>query len=251
MCHTVYNIIMDMLHLLLYNSGIVLISVSLRRIMNKIDCLVIDDERDLADSIEEYFGVFDLSVDCSYNISDAEQLMINNSYSIVLLDLNLPDGSGYELCKKMRNSPNNIPIFFISARVNDDDIIRAYGIGADDYITKPFSLSVLYAKVKAKLNRVKIGTDISLIDSALTVTVGNIEVELKLMECKLLRYFMDNANIVLTKEQLFDNVWQGTYSENTLNVHIKRLRDKIEKDSNNPTRIITIWGVGYKYNDKA
>ena len=118
----------------------------------RLDCLIIDDEKELADNTAEYFNMFDVKTSAVYSSSDAEEFLKNNEVSLVLLDINLSDGSGFELCKKIRQTLN-IPILFISARNTDDDKIIALNIGGDDYIEKPYSLGVLLAKVKVVLKR--------------------------------------------------------------------------------------------------
>lgn len=217
--------------------------------MNNNDCLIVEDEKDLADSIQSYFGVFGIKADCAYSIESAQKHLENTKYRIVLMDINLPDGSGYNLCRELK-CKSDVLVHFISARGEDDDIICAYGVGASDYTCKPFSLAVLYAKVSSMLKRKESKNDVVLDKAAMTVAVGGTEIKLKLMEFKLLDYLMKYPNIVLDKEKIFDEVWAGVFSENTLNVHIKKLRDKIEKDSKNPQRIVTVWGVGYKFCNK-
>ena len=202
-----------------------------------------------ADSIQSYFGVFGIKAHCAYSVESAQKHLENTKYAVVLMDINLPDGSGYNLCRELK-SQSDILVHFISARGGDDDIIRAYGVGANDYTCKPFSLAVLYAKVRSMLKRNELKNNVVLDKSAMTVIVDSTEIKLKQMEFKLLHYLMQYPNVVLDKEKIFDEVWSGVFSENTLNVHIKKLRDKIEKDSKKPERIVTVWGVGYKFCNK-
>ena len=149
----------------------------------------------------------------------------------------------------------DIPILFISARTSDDDILTALNIGGDDYITKPYTLSVLLAKVKAVLKRcARSGeavplriADVEIDLSAHKVTVGGKPVKLKEMEFRLLTYLAQNLGRVVTKEELLENVWPDPYvGEGTLSVHIRHLREKIEKDPNHPQLILTVWGTGYR-----
>ncbi len=222
----------------------------------KYDCLIIDDEKLLADSTAEYFNLFGVSTKVCYGAEDCLNFFKNNSVDIILLDINLGDGSGFELCKELRKS-TLIPILFVSARTSDDDKIIALNIGGDDYVQKPYSLGVLLAKVKAVLKRY--GTNASAyfdghlkIDSRLRqVTVDGCEIKLTAMEYKLLRYLMENAGRVVSKNELFDRVWEDKFTgDGTLNVHIRRLREAIEPDPNNPEYIITVWKEGYKFERK-
>lgn len=217
--------------------------------------LLIDDETELAESTAEYFNMFDISTCCVYTAADALEFFKDNRAELILLDINLEDMSGFELCKTLRETIN-VPILFISARSSDDDMVIALNIGGDDYITKPYSLNVLCAKVKAVLKRYENST----VSSGEAVTFGDIridtgagivkrsgrEVELTAIEYKLLSYLVENRNKVVDKQDIFDNVWDDSYvSDGTLNVHIRHLREKLEKDPNEPRYIKTARGRGY------
>jgi two-component system response regulator RegX3 len=174
---------------------------------------------------------------------------------VILLDINLGAASGFDLCRRLRRT-TNIPIMFISARTSDDDMLLALNIGGDDYIPKPYSLSVLLAKVKAALKRYRGLSDKDTLDfGGLTidagrgmVTLNGRDVELKTMEYKLLLYLAQNKNRVVPKDELFRNVWGDSITgDNTLNVHIRHLREKLEDDPQNPRLIKTIWGTGYMF----
>ncbi|MBR5425877.1 MAG: response regulator transcription factor [Clostridiales bacterium] len=222
------------------------------------DCLIIDDEQVLADNTCEYFNMFDVKTKAVYNSSDALAFFEENEASLILLDINLGDGSGFDLCKTLRQNVSS-PILFISARNTDDDKIIALNIGGDDYIEKPYSLGVLLAKVKVVLRRFgsmeeKETSDI-FEDGALsidkknkTVTLSGDPKKLTSMEFSLLLYLVENPNRLITKAELFDNVWKDKFtSDGTLNVHIRKLREAIESDPKNPSRIVTVWKEGYKY----
>ncbi len=222
------------------------------------DCLIIDDEQVLADNTCEYFNMFDVKTKAVYNSSDALAFFGENDASLILLDINLGDGSGFDLCKNLRQNVSS-PILFISARNTDDDKIIALNIGGDDYIEKPYSLGVLLAKVKVVLRRFgsmeeKETSDI-FEDGALsidkknkTVTLSGDPKKLTSMEFSLLLYLVENPNRLITKTELFDNVWKDKFtSDGTLNVHIRKLREAIESDPKNPSRIVTVWKEGYKY----
>lgn len=210
-----------------------------------IDVLIVDDEKELANSIAEYLEVFELSCITCYDAESCLNELKHNEFALILLDVNLMTDSGFRLCKEIRKT-SEIPIFFISARSDEQDLIKGYGVGANDYIVKPFSLAVLYAKIRnlIKPNRSRL----TLNRQAMTAKLNGAKIEFTPLEYRLLEFLYDNRGKVLDKDEIIKNVWgAGYYTDNTLNVHIKRLREKIENDSAKPLRIITIWGVGYKY----
>ena len=222
------------------------------------DCLIVDDEKAIADNTCEYFNMFDVKTCACYSMAEALSFFSENETGLILLDINLGDGSGFELCKHIRESLN-IPILFISARNTDDDKIIALNIGGDDYIEKPYSLGVLLAKVKVMLRRfgameekpqADIFTDgeLSVDKKNKTVELSGEQKKLTSMEFSLLCYLIENPNRLITKTELFDNVWKDKFtSDGTLNVHIRKLREAIESDPKNPSRIVTVWKEGYKY----
>lgn len=217
-------------------------------------CLIVDDEETISQTTCEYFNMFDVSAAYVTSYDAAIKFLADNQVSLLLLDINLNGDSGFELCKKLRKT-TDIPILFISARTSDDDILTALNIGGDDYITKPYSLNVLLAKVKAVLKRCdnnkasiqEVQTNsIKLDHNFRQVLVDGKPVKLKNMEYKLLRYLFENSNKIITKDELLNNVWQDKFIEDgTLTVHIRRLRQIIEKDPDNPKYIKTVWGIGY------
>ncbi|MEH6941440.1 response regulator transcription factor [Bacillus sp. JJ722] len=221
------------------------------------DCLIVDDETDLAETTCEYLNMFDVK---SAYVTSAEECLDFfkvHQASLILLDINLGNTSGFDLCKTLRKT-TEIPILFISARSSDDDVLIALNIGGDDYIQKPYTLSILLAKVKAVLKRYKHTSQVKIIQSdyisidtnLCRVTIRGQEIKLKTMEYKLLSYLMQNKNRVIPKQELFTNVWGDTITgDGTLNVHIRHLREKIEQNPNEPTFIKTIWGTGYVFED--
>ena len=232
----------------------------------KYDCLIIDDEKLLADNTCEYFNMFDVKTKALYSISEAEEFFKQDETSLVLLDINLSDGSGFELCKTIRETMN-IPILFISARNTDDDKLIALNIGGDDYIEKPYSLGVLLAKVKVVLKRygaVESGVHADreaatgyddghlLVDTVnKSIYVDNIEKKITSIEFKLLTYLIENKNRLVTKQEIFDNVWNDRFTtDGTLNVHIRKIREEIEPNPQNPSYIVTVWKEGYKFVSK-
>lgn len=220
----------------------------------KYDCLIIDDEKLLADSTSEYFNLFGVKTAVAYNASECLEFFSENTAKLLLLDINLEDSSGFKLCKKLREK-TDIPILFISARTSDDDKIIALNIGGDDYIQKPYSLGVLLAKVKVVLKRFGQSTDTKYSDGRLTVDfdakqvfVDGVAAKLTSLEFKLLSYLIKNENKVISKQELFEKVWEDKFTgDGTLNVHIRKIREVIEKNPSSPKYIITIWGDGYKF----
>lgn len=221
------------------------------------NCLIVDDEEALAQSTCDYFNLFDVNTAWVANPSDCLSFLSQNHADLILLDINLPGSSGFALCKQLRQD-SDIPILFISARTSDDDQILALGIGGDDYIQKPYSLNVLLAKVRAVLKRRRavsppverpFASGAFAIDfMARNVTKNGKPLILKTMEFKLLAYLVQNRGRVIPKEELFRNVWEDSVTgDGTLNVHIRRLREKIEENPNEPRLIRTVWGTGYVF----
>lgn len=223
----------------------------------KYDCLMIDDEKLLADSTAEYFNLFGVNTAAVYGAEGCRKFFKDDTAELILLDINLDDGSGFDLCKELRET-TDIPILFISARTSDDDKIVALNIGGDDYVQKPYSLGVLLAKVKAVLKRYGQVDSIGYSDGYLTVNfaskqvkVNGITVKLTALEFRLLAYLIKNKDKVIPKKELFEKVWEDKFTgDGTLNVHIRRLREAIENNPNEPKYIITVWGDGYKFSSQ-
>jgi two-component system response regulator RegX3 len=221
--------------------------------MVKYDCLIVDDEEALSQSTCEYFNIFGVK---TFWVADEKvcfDFLKENKTDLILLDINLGKSSGFEICKKLRNTMN-IPILFISARTSDDDVLLGLNVGGDDYIQKPYSLNVLLAKVKTVLKRYRGHEDIFCFGSfKIDYTMERLmkndkEIKLKSMEYRLLAYLAQNRNRTISKEELFQKVWGTSItSDGTLNVHIRRLREKIEENPNEPDYIKTLWGTGYVF----
>lgn len=219
----------------------------------KYDCLIIDDEKLLADSTAEYFNLFGVKSAVVYTAGECLDFFKENSADLLLLDINLGNDSGFQLCRELREK-TAIPILFISARTSDDDQIVALSIGGDDYIQKPYSLGVLLAKVKAVLKRYSQSSDgyndgwLSVDFNAKAASVQGKPVKLTSLEFKLLAYLIANENRVVSKREIFDKVWEDKFTgDGTLNVHIRRIREAVERDPGNPAYIVTVWGDGYKF----
>lgn len=221
--------------------------------MAKYNCLIVDDDKDLNGLIKEYFendNITSIGVD---SIADARTILQLHEFDSILLDINLGKDSGYDLCHEIRQN-NNVPIIFCSCRRQDEDILRALCIGGDDYVTKPFSLPVLSAKIKAILRRQHGGNKSGAIEwncfvidkSAMKITKNDLPLTLSATEFELFAYLVQNPNRVIDKNELLKAVWgDGYYSPDTLNVYIRKLREKIENNPNSPEFIKTIWGIGY------
>ncbi len=227
------------------------------------DVLIVDDEKELAQSTSEYFNMFDIPSKAVFTAVEALEFFQENSAKLILLDINLGEPgtmSGFDLCKRFRETMD-VPILFISARSSDDDMVIALNIGGDDYITKPYSLNVLHAKVKAVLKRYE-GTKKT--PEQVNASFGNVEIDfdaglvkkdgemvtLTAMEYKLLVYLVTNKNRVIPKNEIFDNVWEDSFvSEGTLNVHMRHLREKLEENPNSPTYLKTVRGMGIMFKE--
>ena len=222
------------------------------------NCLIIDDEIELSKMTQEYFEMFEVSCACVTTAEECMKFLSDNSADVFLLDINLGNESGFSLCKTLRETYDT-PILFISARQSDDDVLVALNIGGDDYVKKPYTLSVLLAKVKVQLKRLEamknlapapaIDTSASsfvLDEATMSCQVEGKTIQLKAKEFALLSCLFLHRNTIVTKEKLFEEVWGDSfYSDGTLNVHIRRLREKIEENPNSPKWIKTIWGTGY------
>lgn len=226
------------------------------------NCLIVDDEEELAKMTAEYFRMFDVSTEYVCSAADCFKFLDGNTTDLILLDINLGDGSGFDICKKIREDLQ-LPILFISARQSDDDVLVALSIGGDDYVKKPYSLSVLLAKVKVNLKRyeqIKQAGAAALdtitqadenerffMDpSTMSVILNGKRIPLKAKEYALLNCLYAHRNSIVKKEVLFDEVWGDSFfSDSTLNVHIRKLREKLEEEPNEPKLIKTVWGTGY------
>ncbi len=223
------------------------------------NCLIVDDEEELAKMTAEYFEMFEIKTQYVTSAASCFDFLNKNEVDIILLDINLGDGSGFDVCKKVREE-YQLPILFISARQSDDDVLVALSIGGDDYVKKPYSLSVLLAKVKVNLKRVEqlkklnsestqvvADEDIMKLDvPTMSVILNGERIMLKAKEFALLSTLYKHRNTIVTKDKLFEEVWGDTfYSDGTLNVHVRKLREKLEEDPNDPKMIKTIWGTGY------
>jgi len=223
--------------------------------------LIIEDDPQIAKIESDYLVVNDFSPELAKTGDEGITMALSGQYDLILLDLMLPKMDGFSVCKKLRETLD-IPIIMVTAKQEDIDIIKGLNFGADDYITKPFSPSVLIAHVKAKLiqyerlknsatrnlSEIRAG-NIYIQTNSHRVIVKDREIELKNKEYELLTFLITNIDTVFKKETLYEKIWGlDANSENaTVAVHINRLREKIEDDPANPKYIQTVWGVGYRF----
>lgn len=223
--------------------------------------LIIEDEVAIADLEKDYLELSDFQVDICNAGDEGLSMALEGEYNLVILDLMLPGMDGFEVCRKIREE-KNIPILMVSAKKDDIDKIRGLGLGADDYMTKPFSPSEMVARVKAHLARYErlIGSGnsenevieirgLKIDKTARRVWINGEEKNFTTKEFDLLAFLAQNPNHVYTKEELFSKIWdmESIGDIATVTVHIKKIREKIEYDTSHPQYIETIWGVGYRF----
>ncbi len=222
----------------------------------KTKLLILEDDIAIQKALKYSFNDLDYDLYQVYCIEDAQKMITNNSFDIILMDINLPDGSGLDFLEHIRSLNIYTPVICISA--NDDEMTKVLGlgIGADDYITKPFHLEVLKSKIKAIIRRSNQYNIIStrpnekfIFDNkSMTILMNNKTLILTSKELLLLKYFIDNPNQVFSKEQLHTLIWNDSIvDDNTITVYVKRLRHIIEIDPKNPQHLLTVWGIGYKF----
>ncbi len=223
--------------------------------------LIVEDEVSIAELERDYLELSGFQVTIEANGLKGRDLALENQYDLLILDLMLPGLDGFEICRQVREK-KDIPIIMVSAKKDDIDKIRGLGLGADDYMTKPFSASELVARVKAHLSRYErlLGTGkeennileirgLKIDSTARRVWVNGNEVSFTTKEFDLLYFLAGHPNHVYTKEELFKEIWKmdSVGDIATVTVHIKKIREKIEMNSTKPQYIETIWGVGYRF----
>ena len=222
--------------------------------MNK-QILIIDDDEDLSFIISDMLEDYGYDVTCAKDSDEAFARLADNTYHLILLDINLPDTTGFELCKELRQV-STVPVIFASARTSETDRITGFDIGGDDYLPKPYSMKELLSRVNALIRRtygfskeeqiLSFG-DITVNITARTVTKNGEVVSLSLREFDLLAYLCEHKNTAIAKEELLAEVW-GAFSmvePSTLTVHIRWLREKLEENPAKPQYIKTVFKVGY------
>ena len=217
------------------------------------DILIIEDNKELADLLCDFLRTENYTVSVAENAEKALSLYRKYGARLIVLDIMLPDKDGYYICEKIREE-SNTPILIVSARTAKEDKMTGLNLGADDYIEKPYDIDIMLAKISGIFKR-RYSVD-ELVDGNIkinklnrTVYKNNIPLETTAKELELLALLMENKGRALSKEYIFNTVWgSDSFSEQqTLTVHIKRLREKIEDDPRSPGKILTVWGVGYKY----
>jgi len=223
--------------------------------------LIIEDDPQIAKIEKDYLAVSDFDSDIATTGDDGLRMAQSTQYDLILLDLMLPGIDGYEVCRRLRETLD-IPIIMVTAKQEDIDTIKGLNLGADDYITKPFSPSVLVARVKssiARYERLKQSTEkladeivvdnIRIQTNSHRVYVRDIEVDIKNKEFELLLFLVTNADIVFNREQLYERIWgfEALGDNATVAVHINRLREKIEDEPSQPKYIQTVRGAGYRF----
>ncbi len=232
--------------------------------MHPYKILLVEDDAEISEMLKTYLETENYEVACALDGQQACSVFDDMSCDLVLLDLMIPKISGMGVMQHIRQS-SYVPIIIISAKDSESDKTLGLGLGADDYITKPFSVVEVLARIKAALRRtmqydsaaacadkealsVLTAGELTMNLSDYTVKKGEKSIDLTAKEFEILKLFMQNPKKVYTKEQLYSLVWNDAYcgDENAVNVHISRLRNKIEEDPRNPAYVLTVWGIGYK-----
>lgn len=222
--------------------------------------LIIEDDKDIASMERDYLELADFTVETEYDGTSGLERALQGGFSLILLDIMLPGMDGFSVCRELRKKMN-IPILLVTARHDDIDKIRGLGLGANDYIEKPFSPSVLVARIKSQIaNYERLASpektepelhigDITVNTETRRVYVNGREIELKNKEYELLAFLMQNPDTVFSKERLYDEIWghDSMSDTTTVPVHINRLREKIEADPAEPRYVVTVWGAGYRF----
>ncbi len=228
--------------------------------MNQYKILLVEDDMEISEMLKSYLTTENYQVSCAFDGQQACMKFDADSFHLVLLDLMIPKISGIDVMQYIRKN-SFVPILILSAKDTETDKTLGLGLGADDYITKPFSVVEVLARIRAALRRtIQYGStsttesviltagDLKMNLSDYTLTKKGKSVDLTAKEFEILKLFLKNPKKVYTKEQIYSLVWNDAYfgDENTVNVQISRLRNKIEEDSRNPQYILTVWGIGYK-----
>lgn len=223
--------------------------------------LMVEDDSTIAFAVKYAVEQEGFNLDIAENLENARKIVNSKEYDLILLDVMLPDGNGYEFLKQLREHDEDTPVIFLTACNEEVNIVMGLDIGGDDYITKPFRVRELISRINAILRRKGKSQDsnkkilkfknISIHTLEAKVFKNNEEIFLTSAEYKLLLILIQNKNMVLSRAQILEKLWDVTYdfiNDNTLSVYIKRLREKIEDDSSKPQYILTVRGLGYKWN---
>lgn len=227
--------------------------------------LVIEDDPDINKLVSMNLTDMGYQIESCDRGARGLQMAMSGAFDLIVLDVMLPEMDGLEICRRLRAANNFIPILMLTARDSEADRVVGLEMGADDYLTKPFSVRELQARVKAMLRRVEMLTKTSAVETKSSLVFGDLEIhsdkrqvhigreliELTSTEFDLLLYMAKQPGLVFSRSQLLDKVWgyQHAGYEHTVNSHINRLRTKLEKDASKPEYVLTVWGVGYKFTD--
>lgn len=221
--------------------------------------LLVEDDLSLIEGLEFSLTKNGFRVEVARTVKDAFSALKTPGQDLLLIDLGLPDGSGFDICRKVRQA-SNVPIIFLTASDEEVNIVMGLDIGGDDYITKPFKLNELISRINALLRRARLSdtTPKELSSNGLTVKLlenrvwkNNREIELTAAEYRLLCLLMRHPNTVLTRQVILDRLWDSSGSfidNNTLSVYVRRLREKVEDDPDNPVFLLTVRRLGYRWN---
>ncbi|SES94704.1 response regulator transcription factor [Anaerobranca gottschalkii] len=222
--------------------------------------LIVEDDLEIANLIKDYLKREGFIIEIAQDGLKGLQLTNTFQPDLIILDIMLPKLNGFEICKEVRSFNKNIPIIIVSAKDEDNDTILGLDLGADDYITKPFSPSVLTARVKALMRRSLVNNgeitpailkfqDLTIDLAGYNVFVGENQINLPTKEFELLKFLATHPRQVFTREEIYEHVWglDSLGDVATVTVHVKRLRQKIEKNPTDPQYIKTVWGIGYKF----
>ncbi|MDD3367945.1 MAG: response regulator transcription factor [Lachnospiraceae bacterium] len=230
--------------------------------MNRI--LIVEDDAEISEMLTNYLTAENYEVTCAIDGQEACTLFDQSTFSLILLDLMIPKISGMDVIQHIRKS-SFVPVIIISAKDSETDKTLGLGLGVDDYITKPFSVAEVLARIKANIRRttqydsssattpeILSAGDLVMNLSNYTITKKGGNIELTAKEFDILKLLLQNPKKVYSKEKIYSLVWHDAYfgDENAVTVHISRLRNKIEDDSRNPRYVLTVWGIGYKLGDK-
>ena len=224
------------------------------------DILVLDDEKEIADLVEVYLKNENYNVYKFYNSEEAIKCIDKESLDMAILDIMISGKNGFEICRYIREKGLKFPIIMLTAKIEDNDKIKGLTLGADDYITKPFNPLELVARVKSQLRRYTLYNEKKNKKNLIEINgliidkdehkcmLYDEEIDLTPIEFEILLYLANNKGKVISSEELFENVWKEKYfdSNNTVMVHIRRIREKLREDTKKPKFIKTVWGVGYK-----
>ena len=224
--------------------------------------LLLEDDISLIDGLVYSLERNGFSLDVVRTVKDAESYLSEHEYDLLLLDVTLPDGTGFGVCEHVRKKGNTVSIIFLTAADEEINIIRGLDSGGDDYITKPFKLGELCSRINALLRRAGMKTrndasvlragDITVDLLSSRVSFKNKTLDLTAAEYRLLCLLVRNAGLVVTRNMILDELWDGSgnfVDDNTLSVYIRRLREKVEKDPSHPKHLVTVRGFGYRWNE--